>query len=578
MLSPQLSPQLSSPKLFQEWAIQQKNTDINSAIKLLLDQNDELATFRAACLGHWFMRPNLYRNLLVDSAEANDMCTRIYAKSYLALLDFVEARQTTSQTLNYWVPLLEGDLILLENAPKTDFAKETKAALFTNLGLIKSVVGDYVGGKLLAAQAIFLSRQIWAKVSEMRANNLLIQTNILTGDVSSALNDIYDNLKNADQLDHHVATYQQISVAGCLTHLGDLGGALQWLDHARLEPTNVTAINSVRQWFASLSGHDDLENPIETGYAPTINEAWIVEGLRRLLSVKALPRTNKNLIERSAQLNSAVQLCRSIGVFPGHWYYLLNRWVAATALKWQGKSILSLHSLTGIKEPAEEWLELRVLLNGLRLEQALDLNLPSLAIEPIEQALLQVFESARTVPMASPEGLADLLIFWHPLAAAYMAVAFPNLPNLSPALENIMRLGGKNSIFGRAASPALASELVLRALNLDLVEGKPLAHVKLGAGERGGFRENLLATARGNNTYYEMPIAAIQIAYGLKKHAGNEIYSGVAWGVLNQYGLCPMGSGNELQEPMVALESLVARLIENRISLQDFCKECFRIV
>ncbi len=570
-------PLLDNSQQFQAWALKQNQLgNIEVAIALLLEQQTELATFRAACLGHWFVRPNTYRDLLKDSLEASDPAISLYAQSYLTLLDFVESRHQAS-TPSYWIPLLEDGLVKLEVLEKSDLVREAKTALLTNLGLIKSALGQHDSSRTLAAQAVFLARQIRATLSEMRASNLLIQANLIAGQVCNGLQGIQQSPEK-HLLDHHAATYQQVSMAGCLTHLGDLQGALRWLDQAALEPVNLHAVNSVRQWFGCLGGLDDPAIPVEDRYTPTNSEQWIVYGLRKLLAAKSQPRLNKTLTQRQQNLSDAVQIARSVKGFASDWYFLLNRWISASAILWQGKATLSAHSLSGLKKPAREWLELRLLLAGLRLEQALDLNLPGLAIEPAEQELLAVLTDAESIPMASPTGLADLLMFWHPLAAVYMAVAFPNLPQLSPALGGILRLGSKNSANGKTVSPALASELLLRSLNLDLVEGHPLPQVKLGAGDRGNFRESLLNTQRGSRRFYQAPISAVQIAYGLKKHGSDTVYSGVAWGVLNQYGLCPKGSGLEMQERMTALEATTQRLLKDQISTQEFCQECFGLV
>lgn len=567
-------PPLECSDQFQLWSVEQNRSGgVSKAIETLLERGDELATFRAACLGQWFAKPNIYRELMHQSFSASEIAISAQAQSFLLLLDFVQDRTSVS----FCIPLLEDLAYRLEATKQNSLVGEARVAVLTNLGLIKSSLRLHSESRTLAAQAVFLARHFKLPISEMRANNLLIQTNLLSGQVTDGLKLIQQSLANGVE-DQHAATYQQLAVAACLAHLGDAQKAVQWLDNASLDPTNPHAIRSVRQWYACLSGLDDPDTPLEERYQPTTNVIWLVNSLRHCLAAEAIPRTNKYLEERKRRLDQAIACTRAAQNFASDWYFLLNRWISTTALLWQGKAALSAHSLTGLRAPAREWLELRSLLAGLRLEQALDLNLPSLAIEHAEEELLEVFRDSESIPMASPEGLADLLMFWHPLAAAYMAVAFPNLPHLSPALENILRLGGKNSALGRTVSPALAGELLLRSLNLDLIESQPLTQVKLGAGERGNFREEILTFTRGPRTYYRPPVSALRIAYGLRKHGAGTLMADVAWSVLNQYGLCPRASGSEMQLRMGTLEALTHDLLDDRITVQEFSRGCYALV
>ncbi|WP_299427487.1 hypothetical protein [uncultured Meiothermus sp.] len=559
---------------FQAWALEQNRLGtVHQVIESLTLQGSEIAIFRAACLGHWFVRPNTYRPLMQQSFRASDVTVRTYSQAVLALLDFVGSHQG----VRYCIPLLEEALKQLETLRQSSLLLEAKATIQTNLGLIVSALGEYERGRSLAAQAVFTSRQLEMPICETRAGNLMVQVNLLSGRVVDGLSVIQQNLETGIR-DQHAATYQHTSLAGCLAHLGNVDEAIRWLESPLQEAVNPLASSAVRQWFACLGGYDDLHSPIEERYAPVNNERWLVESLRGLLKARSQPRVNKNLCQYKSHLNTSLASTRAATQFASDWYLLLNRWIGSTALLWQGKAVPSAHTLTGLRTPTKEWLELRLLLAGLRLEQALDLNLPSLAIEPAEEELLEVFRDAEAIEMASPEGLADLLMFWHPLAAAYMAVAFPNLPHLSPALDSILRLGSKNSALGTTVSPALAGELLLRSLNLDLRESQPLTQVKLGAGERGNFREEILTFTRGPRTYYQPPISALQIAYGLRKHGAGSLMAEVAWSILNQYGLCPKASGSEMQLRMGTLEALTHDLLDDRITVQEFSRGCYALV
>jgi hypothetical protein len=573
-------PSLEHSAEFQHWALEQNRAgNLNNAIHqlLILEQGDHLATFRAACLGQWFVKPNVYRELMWQSFSATSPAVSAQAQSFLVLLDFVQNRNNGL----YCMTLLEDLVYRLDLLPLDSLIGEAKAAVLTNLGLIKSASHANTESKRLATQAIFLSRHFGLPISEMRAQNLLIQSNLLGGSVAEALSLIHESLKQGVE-DQHAATYQHTSYAAGLAHLGGIEQAVEWLSRESLNPINELAVTSLRQWFTCLGGIDDLETPVEEQYQPNANVRWLVYTLRELLRLRRLPRTNRFMEQAQDHLKNALaEACRG-EVFTSNWYLLLNRWLISLIQQRQGKSILSVQSLAGLPAPAREWLDVRVLLAGLRLEQALDLNLPFVEIEPAEQELLEVFRDAENILMASPAGLADLLAFWHPLAAAYLALTAPNQPYLKNATDPILRLGSKNTAAGVSISPALAGELLLRSVGLDLIEGQPLTQVKLGAGERGNFREEILRISRGPNTYYHSPISAIQLAYGLKKHPKNSLQSQLAWPIVKQYGMVPKSPLNtapsELQMRVGTLEVLAVDLLNDQISPGEFAKSVLSLV
>lgn len=573
-------PTLEDSAEFQHWALEQNRAgNLGNSIKqiLILEQGDHLATFRAACLGQWFVKPNSYRELMWQSFSATNPAVSSQAQSFLVLLDFVQNRNNAP----YCMTLLEDLLDRLNQLPLDSLVGEAKAAVLTNLGLIKSASHFNTESKRLATQAIFLSRHFGLPISEMRAQNLLIQSNLLGGSVSDALGLIHESLSQGVE-DQHAATYQHTSYAAGLAHLGGIEQAVEWLNHESFNPINELAVTSLRQWFTCLGGIEDLETPVEEQYQPNANVRWLVYTLRELLRLRTLPRTNRFIEQTRDYLRSALTAACTAEVFTSNWYLLLNRWLISLIQQRQGKSVLSVQSLAGLPAPAREWLDVRVLLGGLRLEQALDLNLPFLEIEPAEQELLEVFRDAEGIPMASPAGLADLLAFWHPLAAAYLALTTPNLPHLKNATDPILRLGSKNAAAGVSVSPALAGELLLRSVGLDLIEGQPLTQVKLGAGERGNFREEILRFNRGPNILHHSPISAIQLAYGLKKHPKNSLHNQLAWPIVKQYGMVPKSPLNtapsELQMRVGTLEALGVDLLNDQLNPEEFAKGVLSLV
>ncbi len=107
-----------------------------------------------------------------------------------------------------------------------------------------------------------------------------------------------------------------------------------------------------------------------------------------------------------------------------------------------------------------------------------------------EERFRKVFEDARTIRHADPEGLAGLVIRWHPQAAAYAALMPQPVRECFPALDLIMRVSNRASWRGQAVPAPLVAHLTrlgLRVPTIGLSVGGNVAYqiARLGREENG---------------------------------------------------------------------------------------------
>jgi hypothetical protein len=146
----------------------------------------------------------------------------------------------------------------------------------------------------------------------------------------------------------------------------------------------------------------------------------------------------------------------------------MDRWLRGLAHLWLGETGLAGMTIADARVEAREWLDIRLLLAGLRLELALHIADPGVVtVRQAEEELREVFADAASLPLASRSGLAKRLMRWHPLAAAYSAVMPNPLRELIEARDSILRQGRNIVAYGVVLPHAYAAECILRAFGFD---------------------------------------------------------------------------------------------------------------
>lgn len=84
----------------------------------------------------------------------------------------------------------------------------------------------------------------------------------------------------------------------------------------------------------------------------------------------------------------------------------------------------------------------RLLVSGLRIELSMNnIGLPKGEFLLAIQEMRSVFSQARKLDHAEPKSLMQVLLRWHPHAAVYCAIMSDPIPELLPAIDNVVRVG-----------------------------------------------------------------------------------------------------------------------------------------
>ncbi len=286
--------------------------------------------------------------------------------------------------------------------------------------------------------------------------------------------------------------------------------------------------------------------------------------MRCLVRTLSLPRTSQTLDERSSLLQQAISLWQEEDQLRYSWARFMGRWIVGTSYLLIGRPAGAASMIAGLDFKNCQWFDLRLLKLGLELEIALHLDSPDVTVRPLEDQLREVFEDARRMPFASPEGLAERLIHWHPLAAAYGALMPDPVYELHPVIPAVLQLGSKNRVYEQVIPPTYATELALRSLDFDLRLKTSFVQSDPGGGR---YKKSMLLTKYGEVDFWRPAISAANLAYGLVKAGHIER----ARAVYNEFGIVPQSDAAYVMLPLAQrVDSCVKQLIDGALTPSTF--------
>lgn len=144
---------------------------------------------------------------------------------------------------------------------------------------------------------------------------------------------------------------------------------------------------------------------------------------------------------------------------------IIERWLRARARLGLREYALALDELRAIQPPNSDDLLYRAWINALHLELGLT-TLPQLIrpMHELEREARQIYDDARKVNNADPEGLAYLTARWMPGATAYLARMPDGIAECRMALEDVFRITTRSRWRMTVLPPPLALSLTLDAL------------------------------------------------------------------------------------------------------------------
>ena len=562
---------LRSPRHFHAWYLQQ--VKLGSTVVDLLDaigDRSEIARCRQLCVAYWLNQPcDLYLDACLFSTNK---LVEAYAMSfdiYRSVAKFATETDKNYAEAHNFAPIVRRFLKELRDQ-KSDFAWEVDASLRMASSLTAYCTEDFETAEEEAALGRYRANRVGASISASRLVNMLISVRAQRGDISAALQ-LIEHEEGSPSVTFANLAFQERARAIFEYQLGNHDKAVSRLEAGirRFDTPGTNMINMATelQRIQCVLGTGGLEGPVLSGLSTHMLGTCIVRSMRELLRAGALPRTNRALDSRNAHLKQAVEFWTSDIHHKNSWGKILGRWILGTANLWQGKASLALRNVEEVDVNRTEWLDLRTLLAGLKLELALNFHLPDLPITSCADELRAVFEEARMNPLASPQGLATHLIRWHPSAAIYCSLMPDNIAELQNSVEGLLKVGHRNEVYGIHLPPSLAAELVLRSLDFDLRPNVNFVQSDPGPSRNKAAR---LRIEYGEVDYWRPCTSAVKILYGLVK-AG---YLDTANAVYHEFGVSPRSSSGYPMLPLVEMvDAAVSDLLAQKTSPDVFARQ-----
>ena len=564
---------LWSPHNFQFWlAHAREERSISDIANSLWCIDTDISRCRAACTafyGDEMELWNVYTDELLNSTsrliEYHIRAFKLFWNIYIAM--------GSGQNSAYSGAV---ETLPLFDYMREELAKESPSAyrreIECDLGIANAnallMVGDYKGAERIAAEALFWARELKAPFSLQRAKTQLLGARMRLGAVSATIQLLRDP---NDALEDDIRTYRTKSthesfLAYSLAHLGAHKEALEVMMKIDVNANDYMRFARVyRQQITYMMGMGDTEAPV-IGIYRTIEDKgiWFSQALQALVKVHSLPQKGKALKARSLHLDSVITRCKDeaepISTWHDHW----RVWMMATAYYWKGQSTVALNLVNDYCLDSSEWLDIHILMAGLKLEIALDIIMYDYSIDKHEAKILEILEQARQKEFGSPGGLATLLARWFPHAAAYLNQAPKPTPELDEAAASILD-NYSYQVYDLKLPPVMAAEFTLRGLNLDLHR-----NVKsVDSGKRRTVRD-ALEIDYGGARYHRPVVSPVKLIYGLTK-VGTVEYAKAAKNVYLRYGAVPTTSADHSMRHLTeAIDNATKLLLEKSISHQEF--------
>ena len=480
-----------------------------------------------------------------------------------------EGRNSAYSGATNTLPLFKSLLEKLGAEASTPFRREVECALRTAYSDGLRMEDRYEEAEAEVVEALDWARTLRAPICRDRARTQLLGLRQGRGAVSDAITLIKD-VPLDDTRSPPVKAMHESILAFSLAHLGAHQAGFEVLEAVDVSKikSRTPMVNIFKQQFKCLMGVGGLDGPILTNRPPEPCEySWVTKGLRALSQVHSVARQAKQFKEDSVRntfLQTVIDTCLNEYIYVNPWYELLRSWMLGTAYLWKGRQTDALAVVSPVTVPSDEWLDLRMLFAGLKLELAMDLMLHDYQPQDAEAEVRAVMSKAREMPLASPEGLAVHLRRWHPAAATYMTVVPEPLPEMGSAFQGILDTH-LNEAYGVQFPPVLACELLLRSLDLD--QYGLVSDVDIG--KRRGVRESL-RTRYGEVTYYLPVLSAVKLAYTLFKNEDSR-YDSKAFSLLVRYGITPSTAADHPMRDLIKkVEDATKELMDKQITVKGF--------
>ncbi len=498
-----------------------------------------------------------------------DVRVQLYAKSldaYTQIAWYDAPDGAYNSPASALIPGLRGDLRKLEALPPSPFNREVGCSVYIALGVGCFLQGHVDEALVCASNAWYWAARLKAPFCIERARSLQIAALIETGQVGEALTVLQASDASTDAQTAATRAYYVRVQAFLLGQLGRYEEAVALLEDFRLGRGEAdTPIESELQRIRLLWGTGGLDGDIVQAFDASDLEGQLSLSLRRVLEAFAQPCWGAGRIQRQKLINEALELwTKPRQPLSFSWAKGMGSWVQAVGSLWLDRPDLAANSLDDWRSTSEQLLDLNLLHAGAQLEIALHLKQPRAGVEVWLERLRAVFREARSRRVASPEGLAYRLAFWHPLAAAFAAVAPGGIRELKGSVSAVLEVGVRSRVYGIDLPPLLASELALRALGFDNNRSVSFTQADVGRDRK---KRNALQAKRGDLTFYRPVLSAVSLIYGLVKLGELE----QARSIYADYGVSPRSTAEYKMQPVLEnVDRTVQALLNKGLSIEAF--------
>lgn len=563
-------PELASPQAFHAWFQEQveRGVDPLRILEFLRRDPSELSLCRQLNVAHW-------SNLSEEAERLTDACfgcsdPRIEAyalglDAYVRIAKFDTSGGGYNLAALNFLPMLRGTLRSLADGQLDLFTREAESVVRVALSIAYFFNREFEKAAEEASRGLYWAIYTSALRCIPRARSMIISINGEMGRVGDALT-LLEEQKRDPNRPELSRRFHERAHAVLLYQLGQNQQPLEILRSAAhvYERGDVRPLSSELQRQQLLLGIGGMEGEIVRAFPTHALDGWVSESMRMLVEVAAMPRIKQTFERRKEFLAEAVAIWREDHHAHHAWTHALGRWVTGIAHLWQGHTSLARGIIQDAKVDHTQWLDLRLLIAGLELEVALHLNHPEISPERALNRLHGVFADARHLPLASAEGLAERLIHWHPLAAAFAALAPSPIIDLQTATRAVLRVGASNRVYDLTLPPAYAAELVLRALDYDLRPNLKFIQADPGPSRT---RRKALIMRYGSVDYWRPSLSAVSLIYGLVKLGHRE----KAHAIYHEYGVAPHSTAEYVMLPLVEhLRDAVSQLLTDRMNVKQF--------
>ncbi|MGL4608765.1 MAG: hypothetical protein ACRCYY_03635 [Trueperaceae bacterium] len=560
-----LSTILENPGAFHNW-YREENSKRSSdeLLTMIISETSDVSLIRQLNVVIWSSRRDRYEKIRDQAFQSKNLLVEAYAvavDSYLDITGSLRTKGDPTQTATSYLAMLQNYQTRLTLTEQTPLCREVQTMVHVTTGLAFFFLQKFDDCAQEASQAIFWAKKYDAIYMLSAANSLLLATYSNSGQNERALEFI--RLLKENHQDQGNIVYQNKAYAELLFYLGHTHESINLLEKCLQDfsPKPILGVHSAllrSQLLLGIGGLDTENDDADQTHS------WIVDSTKCLVKYQGLPRTSQTLNERITLLQKCSDIWQKHRNLKLDWGTHIGIWIATTSFLWQRhfSNAKSTIDLVNEKIYETEWLDLRILLIGAKLELALKSQKNEFDIHLLEKQLTNIFMTARALEFGSSEGLAERLLYWHPLAAAYGALMPNGIEDLQEATRALLRIGKRNICYGETIPPAYAAELALRSLGFD--EWPNFSQAEIG---KGRLKRNVLQGKWGNTTYVKPALSIVPIVYGLVKSG----HLDQAKSVYIEYGVTPHTKSEYAMLPLLdRIDELLRSLVTGKCSIEMF--------